>query len=121
MQANIITINIALVDIFLECLSSQVRASFQQQHLHEPNLVLINIILWFINHYGKTTSEDQEASCQHIAADWHSSNGFDHLVLHFFTSTAFASSASYLMNNIKIVDIGLRIIKRCSMYTKEYK
>jgi hypothetical protein len=62
MQADIITMNITLADIFLECLSSQVRTSFQQQRLCEPNLVFINMFLWFINHYGKTMSEDHEAN-----------------------------------------------------------
>jgi hypothetical protein len=120
-QADIITMNIALADIFLECLSSQVRASFQQQCLREPNLVFINIFLWFVNHYGMTTSEDREANCQCMAVDWHPSDGFNHLVLRLFTSAAFACSAGYPVNNIDVIDIGLRAIKCCSMYTKEYK
>jgi hypothetical protein len=120
-QANIITMNIALADIFLECLSSQVHASFQQQHLRKPNLIFIDMFLWFVNHYGKTTSEDREASCQRMAADWHPSDRFDHLILRLLTGAAFASSAGYPMNDIDVIDISLRIIKRCSMYTEDYK
>ncbi len=56
-----------------------------------------------------------------MAANWHLSNGFDHLVLLLFTGAAFASSTGYPMNNIDVLNIGLRIIKCCSMYTKEYK
>jgi hypothetical protein len=85
-QADIITMNIALADIFLECLSSQVRASFQQQCLREPNLVFIHMFLWFVNHYEKTTSEDCKANRQCMAADWHPFNEFDHLVLRLFTA-----------------------------------
>jgi hypothetical protein len=120
-QADIITMNIALADIFLKCLSSQVRTSFQQQCLCKPNLIFIDMLLWFVNHYGKTTSEDREANCQCMAADWHPSNGFNHLVLRLFTGVAFASSAGYPMNDVNVVDIGLRVIKCCSMYTEEYK
>jgi hypothetical protein len=120
-QADIIAMNIALTDIFLECLSSQVRASFQQQHLCKPNLIFIDMFLWFVNHYGKTTSEDRKANRQCMAVDWHPSNGFDHLPLCLFTSAAFTSRAGYLMNDIDVVDIGLRVIKSCSMYTKDYK
>jgi hypothetical protein len=40
MQAETITMNTALTDVFLEAMSSQVRASFQQQRLCEPNISL---------------------------------------------------------------------------------
>jgi hypothetical protein len=42
-QADIITMNTALANIFLEAMSSQVRASFQQQCLCKPNIVFINL------------------------------------------------------------------------------
>jgi hypothetical protein len=70
-QADIITVNILLADIFLKCLSSQVLASFQQQHLRKPHIVFIDMFLWFVNHYGKTMSEDRKANHQRMAADWH--------------------------------------------------
>ena len=44
-QADIKTMNTALADIFLEAMSSQVHAFFQQRHLCEPNTVFINIFL----------------------------------------------------------------------------
>ncbi len=44
-QADIKTMNTALADIFLEAMSSQVHAFFQQRHLCEPNTVNINIFL----------------------------------------------------------------------------
>ncbi len=56
-----------------------------------------------------------------MAANWHPTNGFDALILHLFTGAAYASSAGFKMNNVDIVDIGLRIIKQCGMYGKEYK
>ncbi len=56
-----------------------------------------------------------------MAADWHPANGFDALILCLFTRAAYASSASFRMNNVDIIDIGLRIIKQCGMYGKEYK
>ncbi len=121
MLADIITMNIALADVFLECLSLQVRTSFQQQRLRKPNIVFINMFMWFISHYVKTTSRDRKANRHRIAADWHPSNGFYHLILRLFTGAAFASSAGYLMNNIGVVDIGLSIIKRSGMYMEEYK
>jgi hypothetical protein len=40
-RADIVTMNAALTDVFLDSLSSQVRASFQQRCLREPNIVFI--------------------------------------------------------------------------------
>jgi hypothetical protein len=121
MQADIVMMNTALADVFLEAMLSQVRASFQQQHLHEPNIVFVDLFLWFVNQYGKTTAEDCKANRQHMAANWHPSDGFDALILRLFTGATYTSSAGFKMNNIDIVNICLCIIKQCGMYGKEYK
>ncbi len=47
-QADIITMNTALANVFLEAMSSQVRASFQQRHLRKPNIIFIDLFLWFV-------------------------------------------------------------------------
>ncbi len=121
MQADIITMNTALANVFLEAMSSQVRASFQQQRLREPNIVFVNLFLWFVNQYSKTTAEDRKANRQHTAADWHPANGLDTLILHLFTGAAYASNAGFNMNDIDIIDVGLCIIKQCRMYGQDYK
>jgi hypothetical protein len=56
-----------------------------------------------------------------MVAKWHPANGFDTLVLHLFTGAAFAGCTNFTMANRNIVDIGLHVIKQCSMYAKEYK
>jgi hypothetical protein len=53
--------------------------------------------------------------------NWHPANGFDAVILCLFTGAAYASSTGCKMNDVNIVDIGLRIIKQCGMYSKEYK
>ncbi len=99
--------NTALADIFLEAMSSQVRASFQQRHLCKPNIIFVDLFLWFVNQYGKTTAKDCKANRQRMAADWHPSNGYDALILRLFTRAAYASSTGFKMNVVNIVDIGL--------------
>ena len=54
--------NTALADVFLDAMSTQVCTSCQQRHLHEPNIVFVNLFLWFINQYGKMTAEDRKAN-----------------------------------------------------------
>jgi hypothetical protein len=120
-RADIITMNTALANVFLKAISSQVRTSFQQRHLQEPNIVFVNLLLWFVNQYSKTMAEDYKANRQCMAANWHPANGFDALILLLFTRAAYASSAGFRMNNVDIVNIGLCIIKQCGMYGKEYK
>jgi hypothetical protein len=110
-RADIVTMNTALADIFLEAMLVQVRTSFQQRHLCKPNIVFVNLFLWFIKQYGTTTADDREANRQCMAANWHPAEGFDKLILLLFTRAAFASSAGCKMNDTNIVDIGLCIIK----------
>ncbi len=45
-QADIITMNTALANIFLEAMLSQVHAPFQQRHLHKPNIIFVDLFLW---------------------------------------------------------------------------
>jgi hypothetical protein len=63
-RADIITMNTALADVFLDTMSSQVCVSCQQRHLRKPNIVFIDLFLWFVNQCGKTTTEDRKANRQ---------------------------------------------------------
>ena len=119
MWVVIVTMNTALANIFLNALSSQVRASFLQQR--KPDIVFINMFVWFVNRYGKTMLEDRKANHQQTAANWHPANGFDTLVLCLFTGAVFAGCTNFTMANRDIVNIGLHVIKWCGMYAKEYK
>jgi hypothetical protein len=121
MRADIVTMNAILTDVFLDPLSSQVHAAFQQRRLCKLNILFINMFMWFVDHYGKTMAEDCRANQQRIAADWHPANGFDALVLCIFTGTAFAGCTDYMMANHDIVNISLFVIKQCGLYTEEYK
>jgi hypothetical protein len=56
-----------------------------------------------------------------MAADWHPSNGFKPLATCLFVGASYASAARYPMNDCDIIDIRLSVIKRCGMYSEEYK
>ena len=51
-RADIVTMNTALANVFLEAMSSQVHASFQQCRLHKPNIVFVDLFLWFVEQYS---------------------------------------------------------------------
>jgi hypothetical protein len=120
-RADIVTMNAALTDVFLDALSSQVHASFQQRCLRKPNIVFVDMFEWFVGHYGKTIAEDRDANRLCIATNWHPANGFDTLALCLFTGAAYAGCTRYMMADRDIVNIGLHVIKQCGMYAKEYK
>jgi hypothetical protein len=120
-RADIVTMNAALCDVFLENMSASVRASVLQRRLSEPNIVFVDLFLWFVKNYGKTTAEDREENRRRMAADWHPTDGFDSLIHRLFTGAGYSSSAGYPMHDADIIDIGLRVIKRCGMYSEEYK
>jgi hypothetical protein len=120
-RADIITMNAALTDIFLDAISVGVYAAFQQRHLREPNIVFVDMFEWFAQHYSTTTLEDCDAKRQRMAADWHPGNGFDALTLRLFTGAAYTNATGYPIVNPDIVDIRIRIIKQCGLYAEEYK
>jgi hypothetical protein len=98
-----------------------VQAAFQQRRLCEPNIVFVDMFEWFAQHYGTTTAEDPDANRQRMAADWHPGNGFDALTLRLFTGAAYANATGYPIVDRNIVDIRIRVIKRCGLYAEEYK
>jgi hypothetical protein len=56
-RADIITMNAALTDVFLNAISARVCATFQKRRLREPNIVFVNMFEWFAQHYGTTTAD----------------------------------------------------------------
>jgi hypothetical protein len=53
-----------------------------------------------------------------MAATWHHSKGFEPLAMCLFIGASYASAARYPMDDRDVIDIGLRIIKRCGMYAE---
>ena len=92
--ADIITMKVALIDIFLSLLSSGVRASFQQQCLQMPNIIFVDLFNWFVNKYGTTTTKDHDLNHQRMAANWHPLEDFDALTLCLFTGGAYSNACS---------------------------
>jgi hypothetical protein len=111
MHADIVTMNAALSDVFLSQLPKLIR----------PNTVFLHMFDWFIGKYGKMTIKDHEENQQRMAANWHPCDGFKPLARCLFIGASYASAARYPMEERNIIDIGLRIIIRCGMYSEEYK
>ena len=80
--------------------------------MKQPNTVFLHMLNWFIEKYGKTTTEDREDNRQRMAADWHPSDGFEPLATCLFIGASYASAARYPMDDCDVIDIGLRVIKR---------
>ncbi len=120
-RADIITMNAALSDIFLANLSKAIRKTYEPICMKQPNTVFLHMFDWFITKYGKMTAEDREDNWQRMAADWHPSNGFKPLATRLFIGASYASAACYPMDERDVINIGLRVIKCCGMYSEEYK
>jgi hypothetical protein len=56
-----------------------------------------------------------------MAAEWHPAKGFEPLTTRLFIDAFYASTMQYPMQDCGVIDIGLRVIKRCEMYSEEYK
>jgi hypothetical protein len=120
-RADIITMNAALLDVFLANLPKSICDGYNPICMGLPNTVFLHMFQWFIKKYGVTTAEEREENWQRMAYDWQPANGVEQLVTRLFLSTSYPSAARYLMEERNIIDIGLRVIKRCGMYTEKYK
>ena len=113
--------NLALADVFLANLPKAIRETYRPIYMKDPSTVFLYMFDWFIERYGKTTSEDCEVNQQQMAIEWHPSKGFEPLATRLFIGATYASAARYPMRDCDVIDIGLRVIKRCGMYSEEYK
>ncbi len=89
--------------------------------MKQPNTVFLHMFDWFMTKYGHTTTKDCKENWQRMTATWHPSKGFEPLAMRPFIGASYTSAARYLMDGCDVIDIGLRIIKHCGMYAKEYK
>ncbi len=113
--------NATLSYVFLANLPKSIRETYEPIRMKRLNKVFLYMFAWFIMKYSKTTTEDCEEKRQRMATDWHPSDGFEPLAMCLFIGASFASAACYPMDNRDVIDIGLRVIKRCGMYSEEYK
>jgi hypothetical protein len=120
-QVDIVTMNAALSNVFLANLPKVICETYKPIRMKQPNSVFLHMFNWFITKYGRTTTKDREENWQRMATTWHPSKGFEHLAMHLFIGISYASTARYPMDDRDVIDIGLRIIKHCGMYAKEYK
>jgi hypothetical protein len=113
--------NAALSEVFLANLPKVICKTYKPICMKQPNTVYLNMFDWFITKYGHTTTKDSEENWQRMATTLHPSKGFEPLTTHLFIGASYASAARYLMDDRDVIDIGLRVIKHCGMYAKEYK
>ncbi len=121
MRTDIVTMNAALSDVFLANLPKAIRKTYEPICMKQPNTVFLHMFDWFITKYGKTMAKDCKDNWQRMAADWHPSNGFEPLVTRLFIGASYVSASCYLMDDCNVINISLRVIKRCGMYSEEYK
>jgi hypothetical protein len=93
-QADIITMNAALSDIFLANLPKAICETYKPICMKQPNTVFL--FDWFINKYGKTTTKDCKENQQKMAADWHPSNGFKPLATRLFVGASYVSAGQLM-------------------------
>ncbi len=66
-------------------------------------------------------AKEKEENQKQMATNWQPTESFEQLVTWLFLGALYASAAKYPMEERDIIDIGLRVIKRCRMNTDEYK
>jgi hypothetical protein len=120
-RADIITMNAALLGMFLANLPKSICNGYDPICMGLPNTVFLHMFDWFIKKNGVTTAKEREENQKQMAPDWQPTNGFEQLVTRLILGPSYTSTARYPMEEGDIIDIGLRMIKCCGMFSKEYK
>jgi hypothetical protein len=84
--------NAAFSNVFLVKLPKAFCETYKPIRMKQPNTVFLHMFDWFINKYGKRTTEDCKEIRQKMAADWHPSNGFEPLAMRLFVGASYASA-----------------------------
>ncbi len=92
-RADIVTMNTTLSNVFLANLPKAIRQTYEPICMKQPNTVFLHMLIWFIEKYGKTATEDRADNRQRMAADWHPSDGFEPLATRLFIGASYASAA----------------------------
>jgi hypothetical protein len=96
-RADIVTMNAALMDVFLSQLPKSIRKTYEPICMKQPNTVFLHMFGWFIGKYGKMTTEDRKENQKRMTANWHPSDGFELLAMRLFIGALYASTARYPM------------------------
>ena len=120
-RADVINMNAALCDTFLSLIPEVFRAAYDHRRLNNPNSVFNEMFEFFVTKFGASTPDDREANRQRMAMDWHPSQGFETLENRLFIGQAYSHVANHPINDEDLVDIGLRVLRKCGLYPEEYK
>jgi hypothetical protein len=63
-RSDIVTMNAALLDVFLANLPQAIRKTYEPICMKEPNTVFLHMFDWFIAKYGKTMTKDRKENWQ---------------------------------------------------------
>jgi hypothetical protein len=113
--------NSALSDAFLANLLKAMCEMYEPIRMKQLNTVFFHMFDWFIMKYERTMTKDCKANWQRMAGTWHPSSIFEPLTMYLFIGASYTSMACYPKDNCNIINISLRIITCCGMYTDEYQ
>jgi hypothetical protein len=118
---NVINMNSALINAFLDLVLVAFKQSYEQIWMENPNSIFCKMLAWFITKYPRTSAEDCKANRTAMALEWHPSQGFKLLVVLLFQGATFVNLAKHPIPNNDIVDIGIRVIHCTRLFAEEYK
>ena len=113
--------NAALCNTFLSLIPKTFQAAYDHKRLNNPNSVFVEMFEFFVTKFGASTPEDHEDNRQRMAADWHPSQGFETLENRLFIGQAYSHVTDHPISDDDLVDIVLRVLRKCGLYPEEYK
>jgi hypothetical protein len=118
---NVVNMNIVLINTLLSLISMAFKLLYKQERMMDPNAVFQQCFDWFVIKYGRDSAEDRKTNRMAMAANWHTSMGFEVLTSHLFHVVTFASLSRHPIVDKDTVDIGIHVLNPMGLFPKEYK
>ena len=118
---DIETMNSALVDRFLSLISLIFKSNYEEYRMSNPEESFRDCVQYFINHFGATIENKQEANKEMMKAEWGIHQEWEALKKQIEDDITYASFAQHLIPDKEVVDIAMKVIMHTGLFANQYE
>lgn len=113
--------NKALTEEFIALVAPVYTEEFRQNRISDPNLSFRDVFASFLMLYGEADENDRKNNKDRMEKDWHPNDGIQTLINQISSGIEYAHFAGQAITDMEAVDIGIRVIMKCGLFTHDYE
>jgi len=113
--------NKSLTEEFLSLVPQLYTKEFKSARLGNPNLSFRDVFQQFLTLYGESDENDRKTNKDRMETNWHPNDGIQTLISQIADGIEYAHFADQPIQDAEAIDIGIRAIMRCGLFTHDYE